>query len=56
MHSDAKDDQNIDFSSDEDVYRSDIHEELTIVKERFEGKKRSQGRKKLLSVFWERVT
>ncbi|KAG5620388.1 hypothetical protein H5410_005606 [Solanum commersonii] len=58
VHSDAESDENVDFSSEEDGYGSDIHEELSIVKKDLKAylkKKKSQGKKKLLSVFWEKL-
>ncbi|WMV35221.1 hypothetical protein MTR67_028606 [Solanum verrucosum] len=58
VHSDAESDENVDFSSDEDGYESDIHEELSIVKKDLKAylkKKKEPRKKKLLSVFWEKL-
>ncbi|WMV07761.1 hypothetical protein MTR67_001146 [Solanum verrucosum] len=44
VHSDAESDENVDFSSDEDGYGTDIHEELSIVKKDLK-KQKSQGKK-----------
>ncbi|KAH0680030.1 hypothetical protein KY285_021038 [Solanum tuberosum] len=58
VHSDAESDENVNFSSDEDGYGIDIHEELSIVKKDLKAylkKKEEPRKKKLLSVFWEKL-
>ncbi|WMV14567.1 hypothetical protein MTR67_007952 [Solanum verrucosum] len=49
VHSDVESDENVDFSSDEDGYGSDIHEELSIVKKDLKAylkkKKEPKGKK-----------
>ncbi|KAH0694032.1 hypothetical protein KY285_021129 [Solanum tuberosum] len=48
VHSDTESDENVDFSSDEDGYRSDIHEELSIVKKDLKAylKRKKKGKEK----------
>ncbi|MCE3050104.1 hypothetical protein HAX54_046469 [Datura stramonium] len=57
VHDEVEEDENIDLSSDEDGYGSDVHEELNIVKADLKAyikKKREPRKKKFMNVFWDR--
>ncbi|KAH0766346.1 hypothetical protein KY285_002217 [Solanum tuberosum] len=54
VHSDVESDENVDFSSDEDGYESDIHEELSLVKKDLKAylkEKKSAKEKKIAECF-----